>query len=92
MKKKETDPTFIDLGELMRRKPLVLVERKRGYINVRFRPSSNEYGIENHRINTPEKLLGWIHHLCGKGQVTTEHIRQLIDVAHKNGVNIDYRC
>lgn len=50
------------------------------------------YPIEYDRMDEPEKLLGWIHHLCSKGWITSEHIRQLIKVAEKHGVSIDYHA
>ena len=39
------------------------------------------YWIAASRINTKEKLVEWIHHLCEKAWITPEHIRQLVDAA-----------
>ena len=43
-------------------------------------------------MNTPEKLLGWIFHLCKKGNVTKEHIKALIEVANDIGVSVDFHA
>ena len=48
------------------------------------------YVIEYKRMDSPEKLLGWIHHLCEKCNLTTEHIWQLIEIAKDRGVKIDF--
>jgi len=42
------------------------------------------YYIELHRINTPGKLLEWVHHLSGKYWVDGRLIRQLIDVVYNH--------
>jgi hypothetical protein len=49
----------------------------------------NHYWIDCGRINTKEKLVEWIYHLCEKNWITPEHIRQLIDgAAQINGWKI----
>ncbi|MBK8909091.1 MAG: hypothetical protein IPM60_14720, partial [Rhodospirillales bacterium] len=37
-----------------------------------------KYDIELHRIDTPTKVLLWIHHLSGKVWPTTAHFRRMI--------------
>lgn len=49
----------------------------------------SEYEIEHDRMNTPEKVLGWIVHLAEKNWVTVEHIDCLIASAQRIGVEID---
>lgn len=49
----------------------------------------NHYWIDANRINSKEKLVEWIHHLCQKTWITPEHIRQIIDgAAQLNGWKI----
>ena len=36
------------------------------------------YGIGADRIDTPQKVLGWIIHLTEKNWITTQHIHEII--------------
>lgn len=40
-----------------------------------------DYEIELERLNTPQKILGWVYHLCGKNWVTPSVIEEFIDFA-----------
>lgn len=89
----EKHPSAKCLGDLKRedRTCSKFVKRKSAYVSLLIYNGAG-YPIEYDRMNTPEKLLGWIHHLCGKGSVTTDHIEALIDVAKDIGVNIDFHA
>ena len=56
------------------------VTSKKGIICI-----TNEYGwdydIELDRIDTPSKILSWVHHLCGKTWITPSVIEEFIQVA-----------
>jgi len=41
------------------------------------------YEVEISRIKTRADLIEWIHHMTGKGKITTEAIAQLIEVVCK---------
>ena len=43
---------------------------------------NKEYFIEASRINSRKKLIGWIVHLCSKGWVDNDAIRDLIKIVH----------
>lgn len=46
----------------------------------------HEYSIESGRIDTEQKLLWWVDHLCGKPWMTVEALGVLIGlVAERNG-------
>ena len=47
-----------------------------------------EYEIEHDRMDTPEKVLGWVRQLSQKNWVTREHIAELLSQAEYNGVEI----
>lgn len=49
---------------------------------------SYPYEIELDRIDTPEKVLGWVAHLCGKTWMDNDKIERFIDFCGSiNGVN-----
>jgi len=52
---------------------------------------SSPYAIAFDRIQTPEKVLGWLLQLSAKRWFTVEHARQLIFSAQQIGVKVD-RC
>lgn len=84
--------TLVDASDLAaeRPKPLVVAHKRDKYFDLLIYPNGGAYPIEFSRINNSKKLLGWIHHLCGKCNVTTEHIEQLIDAVRENlGVAVD---
>ena len=54
----------------------------------KFLNQKHIYEIELYRIDTAEKLLGWIGQLVGKAWITRRHIYDLIDVVEQNGVKI----
>ena len=55
--------------------------------------SGGAYHVPKDRCDTPEKLLGWIYHLCEKGWVTRTHVRHLIYHAKEDwGVEVDIHC
>lgn len=41
------------------------------------------YEVEISRIKTRADLIGWVHHMTGKGKITTGTIEQLIEVVCK---------
>ena len=69
-----------------------LITKRKKHIELHIYSNSNTYPIELDRMDTPEKILGWIHHLTEKGNVTTAHIRAFIDVAKEMGVKIDFNA
>ncbi len=80
------------LADISRRKPSGLVYHSQGVVWIKIYENGNKYPIETRRMDTPEKVLGWIHHLAKKGNVTTEHIRAFIETAKDIGVKIDFHC
>ena len=48
------------------------------------------YPIEHSRMDTPEKVLGWILHLCKKRTIRPGHIRAIIETAEQLGCTINY--
>ena len=69
-----------------------LVRRERNYVALIISPNGAGYPIEYKRMNTPEKLIGWIYHLTKKSNVTREHLKSLIEVAKDIGVEIDFHA
>ena len=69
-----------------------LVRRERNYVVLIISTNGEGYPIEYKRMNTPEKLIGWIYHLTKKGNVTREHLKSLIEVAKDIGVEIDFHA
>lgn len=50
-----------------------------------------EYAIDLKRCNSPEKILGWVHHLCEKTWITPAAIRLFISHAEsENGIKHAY--
>jgi len=79
------------VGDILGRNRKFLKPYK-SYAGLIVRPGdrvSYDYPIAHSRMDTPEKLLGWIRHLCAKGWVTREHIRALIHHAESIGVKVD---
>lgn len=68
------------------------IRDKGEYIELLIYPHGRGYPIENNRIDKPEKVLGWIHHLTEKEAVTKEHIREFIEMANELGANVDYNA
>jgi len=48
------------------------------------------YPIEHGRMDTPEKVLGWIRHLCQKRSIRPGHIQAIIETAERLGCTINY--
>ena len=69
-----------------------LVRRRKHYIELLIYPGRNTYPIEHNRMDTPEKVLGWVYHLSKKGMVTTAHLRAFIEVAKELGVKVDFHA
>ena len=67
-----------------------LVRHQDNSIAIIFRPNEDPYIIEHSRINTSEKLLGWVYHLSKKSYITNDHIKALIEAAHDLGVRVDF--
>jgi hypothetical protein len=59
---------------------------------VHFESLAN-YQIPLARVTNAEQLLSWVHHLCGKGRISTTTIKLFIDVvaAHQK-IRIDWNC
>lgn len=47
-----------------------------------------DYWIESARIDSAAKAAAWVYHLSGKSWITTEAIRDLLDLALKNSEKI----
>ena len=69
-----------------------LVRRENGYIELLIYPNGNGYPIEHSRMNTPQKVLGWVYHLTKKLNVTKEHLRGFIEAAKELGVDVDFHA
>ena len=69
-----TGPDLVSFGEHC----LEIKANQSGYI----------YDIEYSRIDSPEKLIGWISHLCRKSWFSKDHILQIIRSSKRLGVNI----
>lgn len=67
-----------------------LVRRGKHHVELMIYQNGNSYPIDYDRMNTPEKVLGWIYHLCGKTSVTKEHLRAFVAVAKDIGVRVDH--
>lgn len=61
------------------------------YIDLLIYHGRNGYPIDIDRIDTPQKLLGWVHHLGQKLNVSTHHLVALVEWFHNRfgGVNFD---
>ncbi len=85
------EPRFTTLSELARtspRPPLVRVDED-GDLFLKL-PNGADYWITGDRINTAEKLLGWIMHLSEKNWITPKAIRELIETAARHhGVKVE---
>lgn len=82
-------PTGVSLMDLKRTDPRSkLIRHHLDFVTLIY-PGGNEYDIERSRMDSPEKLLGWIRHLSQKGWVTTDHIHALIDAAREMGVAVN---
>lgn len=68
------------------------VKEYSGYIELLIYSNGNGYPIEYDRMDTPAKVLGWIHHLCGKTNVTKQHILEFIQAAKKLGVDVNFNA
>ena len=60
--------------------PRTLVRRDgKGNVEI-FRQADWAYWIPEQEIGTRRGIIRWVRHLSDKNWVTTEHIRQLIDL------------
>ncbi|HZU34508.1 MAG TPA: hypothetical protein VFA18_01295 [Gemmataceae bacterium] len=51
------------------------------------------YGISWRRINTPGKIVAWVHHLAGKGWVTAGMLARVMELAGRyHGIDVDEPC
>jgi hypothetical protein len=81
-----TSASLMALNQTDRRSNLI--NEHLDYVTLIY-DGGNRYDIVRSRINSPEKLLGWIRHLSKKGWITTDHIHVLIDAAREMGVNVN---
>lgn len=75
------------LFDIKKPEPSLLIVQRSGFIEL-IAKGRHAYPIENDRIDSAPKLLGWIHHLSKKGWVTCDHIKQLIEHAEANGIAV----
>ena len=87
-----TLPPIESIADLKKHKRPKLVREHSDYIGLLIYHGGNEYPIEHYRMDTAEKVLWWIHHLCGKSNVTTEHIAQFIESSKKLGVSTEFHA
>jgi hypothetical protein len=61
---------------------------KDGYVELECLPN---YQVALSRVRTQAALLGWIHHLCGKGRMTPTSIKNFIEtVSREQNIKINY--
>ena len=65
------------------------IRKKNKHIELMIYSGSHGYCIEHNRMDTPQKVLGWICHLSKKTNVKKDHIRFLIEAARELGVDVD---
>lgn len=61
------------------------VELHDGYLGLCIYKNGCQYPIEFDRMDTAEKVVDWVRHLCGKADVTTGHLLALVEVATQLG-------
>lgn len=69
-----------------------LLKKHSDHLDLLIYPNGNGYGIEYERMDTPEKVLGWVYHLCQKNNVTKDHLRKFIEAAKDNGVKVGFHA
>ena len=87
----QTDTTTrtSELLDLLGTPPLVKVDGD-GDLCLRLPNGSFDYRIAPGRINTPERLLGWIVHLAEKNWTTPRMIREMVlTVSRRHGVRVE---
>lgn len=85
------EPKFYTLAELLALPPEpTLVVFKRG--EYRLQTGNAWYTFDADRCTRPAELLAWIHHLSDKTWFTSRHAHQLIELANKRGVQVDFGC
>ena len=76
-----SDPAF--LAECQRKEDLLkrqcFIRGRCLVLNARY-----PYEIGLDRIDTKEKALEWVHHLCEKDWITPQLIRRVLDLAAKH--------
>lgn len=83
MKRNKTMNVVEDLIKLTEQ---VYIEKDYLILNIRY-----EYAIELRRLNTPQKIIGWVNHLKSKTWVNKEHLARFIFLAFGHiGIEIDY--
>jgi hypothetical protein len=84
-------PQPVTGAEMMALHPSVSVidDKENGAFDLLI-PGGGTYSIQHSRIDTPEKLIGWIHQLAEKQWVTMDHIYELIEAARERGVEPDF--
>lgn len=68
----------------------VYARRQAEHVELFIYDNKTSYDIPYRRMDTPEKLLGWLHHLAEKDAFTNDHMRALINVACAGGVPVDF--
>lgn len=68
------------------------INKKKKHIELMIYGSDHGYCIEYNRMDTPQKVLGWIFHLSKKANVKTDHIRFFIEAARDIGVDVDFHA
>lgn len=56
-----------------------------------MKTTPNEYWMDDDRIDTIEKLIGWLSHLSGKRWFKRQHVRQMIALFYKLHPESDVR-
>lgn len=59
-------------------------------IDLKILECDSEYQISFNRMDTPEKVLGWILQLVEKNWITKEHIETLIHCSEDHGVKVQW--
>lgn len=88
-------PEMVDMhealkGDLIERFSDVLIHKK-SHVEL-LRGRADTYQIDSDRLDSADKVLGWILHLSEKGWVTARHIRALVVSAQRYGAKIDRRA
>jgi hypothetical protein len=65
-----------------------LIRHHADYIELLICNHKDGYAIEHSRMDTPEKVLGWVYHLTQKG-ISRDHLIAFLDAAKDNGVEFD---
>ena len=92
----EASPNFTTMREIVADTwPRVTFDHEHQTVDVWRRKGDQEKGVEPYwinwdRIDSPEKLLGWIAHMVEKSWFTWQHTIALIELCRFRGVAVEY--